>query len=114
MIGKKTIEELAHKALEGGNPYMNRVIRYQIGGEDRYFFKGADGSDYTREQIDEEYLKTARHDIELGYKDRSVGYYDKWYRYNHADEGRAYDLGVRYATTENKCPCEFHIIECTA
>ena len=39
------------------------------------------------------------------------GYYDKWYRYNRYDEGRAYDEGVKIATTYKKCPSEMHIIE---
>lgn len=40
-----------------------------------------------------------------------VGYYDKWYRYSHADEGYAYDVGQRLATENPKCSTEFNIIE---
>ena len=33
-----------------------------------------------------EALKTAERDITIGYRDRLVGYYDKWYRYNRKDQ----------------------------
>ena len=41
-----------------------------------------------------EALKTAERDIEIGYRDRLAEYYDKWYRYNRKDEGKAYDKGA--------------------
>ena len=36
-------------------------------------------------------------DEQKGYTDRKAGYYDKWYRYNRADDGAAYDAGVMRA-----------------
>ena len=101
-------KELANKALSYGNPYIQKSIVFQIDRVDHYIFAN---EIFTKEQLDEEYIKTARHDILAGYKDRMVGYYDKWYRYSHADEGRAYDLGVRFATTQDNCLEEFEIIE---
>ncbi len=38
-------------------------------------------------------IEQARHDYERGKEDCKIGVYDKWYRYNHADDGRAYDAG---------------------
>lgn len=39
-------------------------------------------------------------DYEAGQRDRRFGIYDKWYRYNHRDEGKAYDEGWR-SSSEN-------------
>lgn len=111
MINKKTIEELARTALQHGNPYIAKSVQFQIDGVARYIYADAVR---TKEELDEAYLDTARKDIKRGYDERMVGYYDKWYRYNHADEGRAYDMGVRYATTQSKCSDDYHIIECMA
>lgn len=38
-------------------------------------------------------IATARHDYQEGVNDCKNGIYDKWFRYNHRDNGRAYDLG---------------------
>ena len=46
-----------------------------------------------------------------GYKDRLAGYYDKWYRYNRADNGAAYDRGCVKAVDSGKCPDYFTSIE---
>lgn len=91
-LGKDAIKELAMTALERGNPYYRTHPRDD------------------RAELDAEYLKTASKDVEFGYRDRMVGYYDKWYRYNRADEGRAYDLGVRRAACTNGCEPEMRII----
>ena len=56
------------------------------------------------------YRDTAEKDIKQGYRDRMAGYYDKWFRYNRADEGAAYDRGVGIATTREKCPEYMRII----
>jgi len=48
-----------------------------------------------------------------GYKDRLAGYYDKWYRYNRADDGAAYDRGCVRAVDTGKCPERFTLIEAT-
>lgn len=57
-------------------------------------------------------LTTANYekDEQKGYEDRMAGYYDKWYRYNRLDEGRAYDLGVQRALKDSKCPEEMIIV----
>lgn len=36
-------------------------------------------------------------DAYFGFRDASVGYYDKYYRYSRNDEGRKYDKGVMEA-----------------
>lgn len=109
MIKKATITELAQRALMSGNPYREAAVRFYIDMIPMYLY--ADEK-MTQEQIDQAYFETAKKDIECGYKDRMVGYYDKWYRYNRMDEGRAYDLGVHYAISQPKCSAEFNIIPC--
>ena len=54
---------------------------------------------------------TAHNDAEYGRRDRMAGYYDKWYRYNHSDDGAAYDAGVRMALQSDGCPEDYQIIE---
>lgn len=46
-----------------------------------------------------------------GYHDRLAGYYDKWYRYNRADDGAAYDKGCVQAVGSGKCPDYFTLVE---
>ena len=49
-----------------------------------------------KDQLFNEYqskVRTAEKDYEMGKEDCKRGVYDKWYRYNHKDDGRAYDLG---------------------
>ena len=55
---------------------------------------------------------TKSSDEKRGYSDRKAGYYDKWYRYNRADDGAEYDRGVRRAV-DGKCPEHFTLIEAT-
>lgn len=50
-------------------------------------------------------------DEQRGYKDRLSGYYDKWYRYNRADDGAAYDKGCVRAINTGKCPQHFTLID---
>lgn len=38
-------------------------------------------------------VETARHDYKCGMRDCKAGIFDKWFRYNHADNGRAYEIG---------------------
>lgn len=111
MLKKTEIKELANKALESGNPYRNRAIKYFLDTKEMYIYAG---QIFTREQIDNAYLDMAMKDVKFGFDQRMVGYYDKWYRYNRADEGRAYDIGVRRALEEEKCVAEMRIIECMA
>lgn len=106
---EKRIRELAKKCLVHGNPYRAEATEYYIGNEPMYLFCG---KSMTAGEIDKAYLETAMHDIRNGYNERMVGYYDKWYRYVHADEGRAYDYGVREATKNSNCVEEMRIIEC--
>ncbi len=105
------VNELANNTLESGNPYILKAVRFFIDAEEHYIY--ADEI-MNKEQIDKAYLKTAIHDIKYGYKERMVGYYDKWFRYTRADEGRAYDLGVKLALENPKCCENMHIIECRA
>lgn len=108
-MSKEKIIELANKVLLSGNPYIDKATKFFIDQVEHYIFAG---EIMNLEQINYEYHKTAQKDIERGYKDRMVGYYDKWYRYSRFDEGRAYDLGIKFALEQNDCPDEMHIIEC--
>lgn len=108
-ITRTQIKELAQKALDRGNPYISRATKYYIGTTPMFLYAG---EQMTKTQIDAAYIETASKDIENGYKERGVGYYDKWYRYNRADEGRAYDMGVRLAADTDGCAGDFQIIPC--
>jgi hypothetical protein len=48
-------------------------------------------------------------DFENGQKDKKAGYYDKWYRWNRKDDGKAYDDGFNSVSTD---ALEINIIEC--
>ena len=47
-------------------------------------------------------------DFISGQKDKESGYYDKWYRWNRKDDGRAYDMGFNSIEFTK----EIKIIEC--
>ena len=49
-------------------------------------------------------METAEHDYNQGMTDCMEGAYSKWYRYNHSDDGAAYDLGwmTQNKTTQNE------------
>ena len=108
-MSKEKIVELASKALLSGNPYIDKATKFFIDRVEHYIFAN---EIMNLKQINYEYHKTAQKDIERGYKDRMAGYYDKWCRYSRFDEGRAYDLGVKFALEQNDCPDEVYIIEC--
>ncbi len=108
-ITAKQVEELARQALAKGNPYIKMAVKYMMGGKPMFLYAN---EKMTKEDIDKAYMETAAKDIKWGYEQRGVGYYDKWYRYNRADEGRAYDLGVRLAAETAGCRELFDIIEC--
>lgn len=108
-ITKAQIKELAMKALNSGNPYEAKATKYMIGYTPMFLYAG---THMTKEQIDEAYIETASKDIVNGYNERGVGYYDKWYRYTRADQGRAYDLGVKLAAATAGCSEEMNIIPC--
>lgn len=55
-----------------------------------------------------------KNDEEIGYRERLLGYYDKWYRYNRQDDGAAYDRGVQLAVESGKCPDHFTLIEASS
>lgn len=109
MLKIKEIKDLANKALNCGNPYKKNAIMFYKDRVAMYIYAE---TIMTEEEIDNAYIETAMHDIKEGFNQRMVGYYDKWYRYNHADEGRAYDLGVKRALQEAKCEDTMNIIEC--
>lgn len=106
---KKEILEWARKLEKSYNPYKVKAIKYHVGSEQRYVYANELMSE---SEIEKAYIDTAAKDIKKGFEERMVGYYDKWYRYSRADEGRAYDVGQNQATFDWRCPVEFHIIEC--
>lgn len=86
------------------------VIAYYIGGEPHYLLNN--GETVTAKQYEAIKVATAKKDEAAGYRDRKAGYYDKWYRYNRADNGAAYDRGCVRAVNEGKCTDDFCLIEC--
>lgn len=93
------------------NNQRERFIPFNI-GKDKYYIDKV-----TEKMIsDEEFQKITsanyEKDKQRGYEDRKIGYYDKWYRYNRLDEGKAYDEGVRLALKEIDCPQEMYLIPC--
>lgn len=56
------------------------------------------------------HTQTIVNDFNAGKKDKKAGYYDKWYRYNRTDDGKAYDDGFKSVETKNKYGVT--IIEC--
>ena len=105
---KKQFEAKAQELCAEFNPYIEQSIKYAIDGTPHFLLNG---KAYTKEQIDADYIETATKDIQRGFEERMVGSYDKWYRYSHADEGRAYDAGQKMASETGKCPAEFTVIE---
>jgi len=108
-ITNSQIKALTEKALASGNPYEAKATKYFVDHTPMFLYAG---ERMTKEQIDAAYIETASKDIRNGYNERGVGYYDKWYRYTRADEGRAYDLGVKLAAATAGCPEEMTIIPC--
>lgn len=90
---------IALALLQKGNPYIDRSVCFQVDREDRFIFRD---KVCTRQELDKAYCGTAMHDIAAGYRDRSAGYYDKWYRYKRIDQGRAYDAGVTFAAKSDE------------
>lgn len=52
--------------------------------------------------------QTIANDFSAGKRDRAAGYYDKWYRWNRKDDGRAYDEGFNSISNDK----DINIIEC--
>lgn len=111
-MDKEAIRKIATDLVVKGNPYCNRPysIPFYIGKKLMFMCVFRDKF-CTQAELDSDYFATCVKDIEKGYKERKSGYYDKWYRYSRADEGAAYDAGVRLASEESGCSEEFHIIE---
>ena len=96
--------------VKESNPYKDISTRFYKGSEP--LFLHPCGASYTEAEIDSAYVETAVKDMTNGFNERMVGYYDKWYRYNRIDEGRAYDTGVQLAAEQSRCPAELIIIPC--
>ena len=107
-MNKTELKRLVKETVESWNPYIKNSIEFFVDKKARYIFHD---EVYTKEELDAEYSKTVEKDIVSGYNDRIVGYYDKWYRYNRQDSGRAYDKGVMLATKSKKCVDECYFIE---
>lgn len=86
------------------------MITYFIGNEKYYLLNN--GQSILATEYEKLQVETAKKDELAGYLDRKAGYYDKWYRYNRADNGAAYDRGCVRAVNEGKCSDHFTIIEC--
>ena len=84
-------------------------IRYFINGEPHYLVNGQSMTESELQGLTDE---IAQSDEDIGYRDRMAGFYDKWYRYHHSDNGAAYDKGVKRAQTQPHCPAHCHVIEC--
>lgn len=54
-------------------------------------------------------IKTKEVDFKNGESDKKAGFYDKWYRYNRLDDGKAYDEG--FNSVECFVPDGVQIIE---
>lgn len=106
-LTKNELETAVRECLAAGNPYINDSIHFFVDREPRYLYHG---EVYSEEQINKAYAQTCRNDVKSGYLDRLYGHYDKWYRYNRSDEGRAYDKGVKIATTKDGCEEDMRII----
>lgn len=108
-MNKNQILELAKKLESEFNPYKVKAVKFYKNMMPMYLYAN---ESMTEDQIVNAYIETAMKDIKKGYDERMVGYYDKWYRYSHADNGRAYDAGCSEAIKNPKCSDEFKIIEC--
>ena len=107
---EKIIREKTAQMVKESNPYKDVSTKFFKGNEP--LFLHPCGISYTESEIDDAYAKTVSKDMTNGFNERMVGYYDKWYRYNRIDEGRAYDAGVQLAAQQSKCPEELIIIPC--
>jgi len=66
---------------------------------------------YGYSMTEAEYEAGRQKDRDAGFRDRMAGFYDKWYRYNHSDNGKAYDEGVALALKTNNHSEDFYLIE---
>lgn len=70
------------------------ITVYYIGGKEMVMLNSSRQS-MSMEEFDKMEQDRIKKDRMAGYTDRKVHYYDKWYRYNRWDEGRAYDEGCK-------------------
>lgn len=118
MLKKAELKELVDKNIDRGFDIWvavakreHHAIPYFQGTTPCLMISGAWHN--TLDELKEEYRKTMTKDIENGYKERQVGYYDKWYRYCRFDSGFAYDIGVRACLDKDDVKAEgFQLIEC--
>ena len=68
------------------------MIEFFVDKEKHYLCKITDKV-YTQADIDKMEQKRIKRDRKAGCSDCKAGYYDKWYRYNRKDGGKAYDEG---------------------
>lgn len=94
--------------IVSNNPYIDQSAIIYKGDELMYNYYG---EEFSKENLDARYRNIAEMDLRAGFKERMLGYYDKYYRYNRSDEGFAYDTGVKLALSYSDCPCECHIIK---
>ena len=119
MIKKAEIDELIKKNLDRGFDMWvtsakreHHAISYFDGMKPCLMVSGAWHD--TLENLKKEHEDRMRKDIVDGYKQRQIGYYDKWYRYSRWDGGFAYDLGCRLCCDKGDLKTdEFHLIECS-
>lgn len=88
------------------------MIQFFVGKEARYITKT--GEVITQEELDQMEQNRIEKDKKAGYNDRMSGYYDKWYRYNRSDNGKAYEEGQMAATYNPECEGSMTIIPCMA
>jgi hypothetical protein len=106
-LSEETLKTAVAEVVTAGNPYKEKSIQYFIDKQPRFIYHNLV---YTAEALDQIYKNTVKIDVEKGYADRMVGYYDKWYRYSREDNGKAYDKGVELATKEDECSEEVTFI----
>lgn len=106
-LRKGELKTAVSELVTAGNPYIGNSIQFFIDRQPRFIYKD---KVYTSEELDEIYEQISTKDMQKGFSDRMVGFYDKWYRYNREDNGKAYDKGVELATKEDECSEEVTFI----
>ena len=88
-----------------------RLIKFFIDKEVKYL-DSVTNEVLSQEDVDRLEKERVGRDRKAGYRDRLLGYYDKWYRYNRSDNGAAYDEGQKEALLNPNCSGEMVIIPC--
>ena len=83
--------------------YINKglIKVYEVEGKEFVLVKSHDIL-YTMEAFDKMENERIEKDRKRGYEDRKAHYYDKWYRYNRPDDGKAYDEGCVKCVNEKQ------------